>query len=485
MGVVFRNFINGKWEESAAGKTFISTNPANIDEVVALYQDSREEDVRKALAAAQAAQPGWAAMEAPKRGNILMKAAEILEKRLNQIAEEMVREEGKNIGEAKGETMRAVNLFRYFGGEGARLFGQWIPAERPGVFAFTFRKALGVVALITPWNFPIAIPVWKAAPALIAGNSIVLKPASLAPMCTMRVAEALEEAGLPPGVLNVVTGFGSRVGNPLVENDIVKAVSFTGSCEIGHAINEKALKRRIKTQMEMGGKNPTIVLKDADIDKAVEVVVAAAFFGTGQKCTATSRVIVEKPVFDIFVQKLSERAKRLKVGNGLDPAVDIGPCVDENQMNTVLNYIEIGKKEGGKIICGGGRLTDGAYAKGYFVEPTVFVDIKPSMRIAREEIFGPVVVVMPAADFDNAIAMANDCQFGLSASVVTNNLSRTFDFLNRIESGIMMVNLPSAGVEFHIPFGGMKDSSFGMKEQGPIAIDFYTEIKIVYLNPTL
>lgn len=485
MAQVFKNYIGGKWVESASGKTFESNNPANFDEIVAIYQQSNEEDIKKALNSASEAQPAWAKLEAPKRGSILIKAADILEKRLNQIAEEMVREEGKNIGEAKGETMRAVNLLRYFGGEGARFFGQVIPSERPGVFGFTFRKPLGVVALITPWNFPIAIPVWKAAPALVSGNTIVLKPASLAPLCVMRVAEALHEAGLSPGVFNVISGSGSQVGIPLIENNVIKALSFTGSTEVGQALNERALKRRIKTQMEMGGKNPTIVLKDADIAKAVEIVVNGAFFGTGQKCTATSRAIIEEPIFDNFLKALVERTKKLKVGNGLEDGVDIGPCVDENQMNTVLSYIDIGKKEGGKILCGGRRLTEGNYAKGYFVEPTVFTDITPTMRIAQEEIFGPVVAILPAKDFKDAIDIANNVKFGLSASIVTNDLSKTFEFINSIESGLMMVNLPSAGLDFHMPFGGTKESGFGMKEQGPVAIDFYTELKIVYLKSTL
>ena len=485
MTQLFKNFIGGEWIESTSGETFKSTNPADTGEVIAEYQKSNKKDVENAFEAANKAQPAWAAMEAPKRGSILIKAAEILEKRVEQIGKELVREEGKNLGEAKGETMRSVNLLRYFGGEGARFFGQVIPSERPGVFSYTFRKPLGVVSLITPWNFPIAIPVWKAAPALVSGNAVVLKPASLAPICVMRVAEVLDEAGLPRGIFNVITGSGSQVGDALIENKVIKAVSFTGSCEVGHTINDKATKKRIKTQMEMGGKNPTIVLKDADISKAVEIVINAAFFGTGQKCTATSRAIVEKPIYEKFIEALVERTKKLKIGNGLETGVDIGPCVDESQMNTVLEYIDIGKKEGGTIECGGNRLTDGEYAKGYFVEPTVFSGINNSMRIAQEEIFGPVVAVIPAEDFNEAIEIANNVKFGLSASIITNNLARTFDFLNSIESGLMMVNLPSAGVDFHVPFGGMKDSSFGMKEQGPVAIDFYTELKIVYIKTTM
>ena len=344
MALIFGNFINGEWVNSASGKTFASINPANIDEEVARYQSSSAEDVRHAFSAAANAQPGWAAMPAPNRGTILSRAAEILEKRAEEVAVEMTREEGKTLPEAKGEVGRAINIFRYFGGEGARLTGETVPSERDGVFAFTFRKPLGVVSLLTPWNFPIAIPAWKMAPALVSGNSVVIKPASVAPLCTVRLVECLHSAGLPKGVLNLVTGSGSSIGDELIGNSAVKAVSFTGSCGVGIGIQKKTVEKGIKTQLEMGGKNPTIVLGDADLNMATDIVINAAFFSTGQKCTATSRAIVEESIFDDFVKLLVEKTKKLRVGNGMEKGIEMGPCVDESQMRTVLQVYRHGEK---------------------------------------------------------------------------------------------------------------------------------------------
>jgi len=363
-----------------------------------------------------------------------------------------------------------------------RLSGETVPSERDGVFGYTFRKPLGVVSLLTPWNFPIAIPVWKIAPALIAGNSLVIKPASLAPLCAVRVAEVLHEAGLPKGVLNVVTGSGAAIGDELIANPLVKAVSFTGSCEVGNGIQRQTAPRGIKTQLEMGGKNPTIVLRDADLDQAADVVVNGAFFSTGQKCTATSRALVEKPVFDEFVRLLVEKTENLKVGDGLRQGIEMGPCVDENQMNTVLDYIRIGREEGARLLCGGRRLTGPEYDKGYFVQPTIFSEVSPDMRIAQEEIFGPVLALFPVEDLDEAIELANRVQFGLSASILTNRIDQAFNYINRIEAGLIIVNLPSAGVEYQLPFGGTKASSTGYREQGSVAIDFYSELRTVYLK---
>ncbi len=482
MALIFGNFINGEWVNSASGKTFASINPANIDEEVARYQSSSAEDVRHAFSAAANAQPGWAAMPAPNRGTILSRAAEILEKRAEEVAVEMTREEGKTLPEAKGEVGRAINIFRYFGGEGARLTGETVPSERDGVFAFTFRKPLGVVSLLTPWNFPIAIPAWKMAPALVSGNSVVIKPASVAPLCTVRLVECLHSAGLPKGVLNLVTGSGSSIGDELIGNSAVKAVSFTGSCGVGIGIQKKTVEKGIKTQLEMGGKNPTIVLGDADLNMATDIVINAAFFSTGQKCTATSRAIVEESIFDDFLKLLVEKTKKLRVGNGMEKGIEMGPCVDESQLRTVFKYIDVGKKEGAKLLCGGNRLTGAAYDKGYFVEPTIFSHVTPEMTIAQEEIFGPVLVVMPVKDFEAAIQMANNVKFGLSASLLTNQLNKVFAYINRIEAGLIIVNLPSAGVEYQLPFGGTKASSTGFREQGSVAIDFYTELRTVYLK---
>ena len=481
----FRNFIAGEWVQSSSGKNFDSLNPADFEQQVARYQSSDQADVKSALEAAQKAQPAWAEVPPPQRGAILLKAAEFLEKQVERVAIEMTREEGKTLPEAKGEVNRAVNIFRYFAGEGARRCGETVPSERSGVFAFTFRKPLGVVSLLTPWNFPIAIPAWKMAPALVAGNSVVVKPASLAPLCTVRLTECLSEAGLPKGVLNMVTGSGSVIGEELILNPIVKAVSFTGSCSVGRGIQHKTLARGIKTQLEMGGKNPTIVLRDADLHKAVDIVINGAFFSTGQKCTATSRAIVEEPIYGEFLNLLVQKTRKLKVGNGLEPGVEVGPCVDENQLSTVLKYIEIGKKEGARLMYGGNRLIGPQHARGFFVEPAIFTEVQPGMRIAQEEIFGPVLAVLSVRDFEEAVQVANSVSLGLSASLLTNQLDKVFAYINRIEAGLIIVNLPSAGVEYQLPFGGTKDSSSGFREQGSVAIDFYSELRTVYLKHSL
>ena len=482
MSQVFRNYIAGEWVESQSKRTFKNINPANTDEVVGLFQDSDGEDMRAACEAAARAGESWAALPAPRRGEYLFQAAEILESRLDQLGAEMTREEGKTLPESKGEVKRAINIFRYFGGEGARQFSYQIPSERENVFCYTLRKPLGVVGLITPWNFPSAIPAWKMAPALAAGNTVVMKPASLAPLSGYRLVEALHESGLPAGVLNFVTGSGAKAGNPLVEYAGLRVLSFTGSCEVGNALYQKVAARKIRTQLEMGGKNPTVVLKDADLDYAADILVNGAFFSTGQKCTACSRAIIEQAIYEPLAEKLVEKTKKLKIGNGLEPGVQIGPAVDQKQLETDLKYIEIAEQEGGRRLCGGKRLAGGAYDKGYFIEPTIFDGVTPKMRIAQEEVFGPVLALMKANDFDDAMRMANGVRFGLSASIVSRDLTRVHQFVNRIEAGLITVNLPTAGVEYQLPFGGTKESSFGMREQGPQALDFYTETRTVYLK---
>ena len=484
MPEVYRNYVAGQWVECKSKKTSANINPANIDETVGLFQSSAAEDAQAACDAAAKAQPAWAGLPAPRRGEFLFKAAEILESRLDRLAEDMTREEGKTLPEAKGEVKRAINIFRYFGGEGARAFSYQIPSERDNVFCYTMRKPLGVVALITPWNFPSAIPAWKMAPALVAGNTVVVKPASLAPLSAYRLVEALHEAGISPGAINYVTGSGGAVGNTLVDHPAVRAVSFTGSCEVGGKLYDRVTRRRIRVQLEMGGKNPTVVLKDADLDYAADILVNGAFFSTGQKCTACSRAVIEKAIYEPLVEKLVAKTKKLKVGNGLEPGVGMGPAVDESQLKTDLEYIEIAKKEGAKLLCGGNRLTGGIYDKGYFVEPTIFAGVTNEMRIAQEEVFGPVLALMVAEDFDDAMRLANSVRFGLSASIVSRDLTRVHQFINRIEAGLITVNLPTAGVEYQLPFGGTKESSFGMREQGPLALDFYTEARTVYLKYT-
>ena len=476
----YANYINGEWAESS--KTFENRNPANTDEVVGLFSSGSAADVTQAAETAQAAYGSWAAMTGPARGKFLYKVADLLESKLDQLGEEMTREEGKTLPEAKGETMRSINIFRYFAGEGSRMAGVLAPSERDRVFMYAIRKPVGVVGLVTPWNFPSAIPAWKLAPALIAGNTVVLKPASAAPLSAWRIVEACHEAGIPKGVVNFVAGSGGEIGDALVNAKPLKAISFTGSCAVGNWLHEQASRRRLRIQLEMGGKNPTIVLADADLESAIGNTVNAAMFSTGQKCTATSRVIVEDSIYDQFLKGLITQTKALKVGNGLEPGIHIGPAIDKAQLETNARYVDIAKKEGAKLECGGNILTNGAYAKGFFFEPTVFSGVDPGMTIAREEVFGPVLAVMRARDFDHAIEIANGVDFGLSASIQTTNVSRIFEYVQKIEAGLLTINLPSAGVEYQLPFGGTKDSSFGPKEQGPAALDFYTDYKTIYLK---
>ena len=476
---LYPNYIDGAWVE---GPAFENRNPANTDEVVGLFVNGTPADMARAAGAAAAALPAWASMTGPARGALLFKVADLLEKRFDEISADMTREEGKTLPEAKGEVRRSINIFRYFAGEGSRLGGIVAPSERDRVHMFAFRKPIGVCGLVTPWNFPSAIPAWKLAPALICGNTVVLKPASAAPLSAWRLVEACHEAGIPKGVVNFVAGPGKALGEALVEAPPLRAISFTGSCGVGAWLHERASRRKLRIQLEMGGKNPTIVLADANFDAAVENVVNGAFFSTGQKCTATSRAIVEESIYDRFVEALVERTKKLKVGDGMQPGVDIGPCVDEGQMNTVLYYIETGRKECGEPLCGGRRLTGGAYDKGWFVEPAIFAGVTQDMTIAREEIFGPVLAVMKARDLAHALEIANASEFGLSASLQTSNLSRMFEYIYGIEAGLVTVNLPSAGVEYQLPFGGTKDSSFGPKEQGPAALEFYSDFKTVYVK---
>jgi aldehyde dehydrogenase (NAD+) len=485
MPSAFLNYIAGQWVACRSGRTFPNANPANVDEIVGHFQASSADDVEAAFVAAATAQPAWAALPAPRRGEYLFKAAEILDGTLAAVAEDMTREEGKTLPEATAEFKRTINILRYFGGEGARQFNHQIPSERENVFCFTMRKPLGVVGLITPWNFPAAIPAWKLSPALVAGNTVVLKPASLAPLSALRIVQALEQAGLPPGVLNFVTGGGGAVGDAILEHPALRALSFTGSTDVGRMLYDKASPRRLRVQLEMGGKNPTIVLADADLDTATSILVNGAFFSTGQKCTACSRAIVARPIYDALVDKLIAKTRSLKVGNGLEAGVDMGPAVDDAQLQTNLSYIDVARREGATLLYGGNRLTGDCYDKGYFIEPTIFGNVTTNMRIAQEEVFGPVLALMVAEDFDDAIRLANGVKFGLSASIVSNDLARVHQFLNRIEAGLITVNLPTAGVEYQLPFGGTKESSFGMREQGQLALDFYTESRTVYLKHTV
>jgi aldehyde dehydrogenase (NAD+) len=478
--MTFANYIDGQWV--GTDRTFENRNPADRDDLVGLFALGSVADAQQAVAAAERAFPRWAATPAPVRAGYLFTAADALERRLEDLATDMTREEGKTLAEARGEVRRSINIFRYFAGEGARMPGAVVPSERERVVMFAVRKPLGVVGLITPWNFPSAIAAWKVAPAIVAGNTCVLKPASAAPLSSWRLVEALHEAGIPAGVVNYVAGPGGALGDALIDAAPLRAVSFTGSCEVGSRLYDRASRRRLRIQLEMGGKNPTIVLADADLGRAVDNVVNGAFASTGQKCTATSRVIVEEPIYERFCEALVAATARLKVGSGLDTATDVGPLVDEQQLDTVMRYIATGTVEGATLALGGRRLTGDGYDRGYFVEPTIFTGVTETMTIAREEIFGPVAAVMRARDFDVAMRIANGVAFGLSASLQTTNLSRAFEYIQKIEAGLVTVNLPSAGVEYQLPFGGTKESSFGPKEQGPAALDFYTDWKTVYLR---
>ena len=475
----YRNLIGGEWVAAADGATFENRNPARPDQLLGTFPVATREDARRAIAAAREALPGWANTPPPARGAILDKASQIITARLDQMALALTREEGKTLGEARAEVTRARDILRYFSGEGWRNGGDVLPNNAPGELLYTRREPLGVVAIITPWNFPIAIPTWKIAPALIYGNTVVFKPASDAPEIGMLLAEALLEAGLPPGVLNFVTGSGSVVGDELVSNPAVNGISFTGSYDVGSGIYGRAIKNMTRVQLEMGGKNALVVLNDARLDLAVRLAVTGGFGLTGQACTASSRVIVEQGVADEFVRALSEAARTMRVGDGAADAVQMGPAVNQHQLETDLQYIQIGQDEGARLVAGGAQTGDG----GYFVQPTVFDEVAPEMRIAQEEIFGPVISVIRAQDFDDALVKANAISYGLSAGVVTNDLQKAFAFANNVEAGVVKINQPTTGLALHVPFGGFKHSSSNtFKEQGQSAIEFYTRTKTIYMG---
>lgn len=476
------NYINGQWVESDTGKTAESRNPADRDDIVGRYQLSSKEDLDRAVEAASEAQKAWKKLAGSERGDLLYKAAAIMEERIDDIARTMTREMGKTFPEAKGETARGIAILRYYAGEGMRPVGDVIPSSDADALMFTTRTPLGVVGVITPWNFPVAIPIWKAAPALIYGNTVILKPASEAAVTAAKVVDCLHEAGIPAGVINLVTGSGSVIGQGLAEHPKVNGITFTGSNAVGKQLGQAALARGIKYQLEMGGKNPVIIAEDADLDLAVEATISGGLKSTGQKCTATSRVIVHEAIYDAFREKLVEKVKEIKVGDGLESDSWMGPSVSEGQLNTVLSYVEKGKKEGAKLLCGGNRSVEGANAKGYFVEPAVFDEVTPDMAIAREEIFGPVLALMKVSSFEEALELANDSEYGLSASVFTTNISKALSFINDMDAGLVRINAESAGVELQAPFGGMKQSSSHSREQGRAAIEFFTSIKTVFVK---
>ncbi len=476
-------FVNGQWVPAASGRTFTTRNPADLREAVAEYASGGSEDAQAAFEAARLAFPKWSSSTPIGRGRVLSKASQLLEGRKAELAELLTREEGKTLAEATGEVQRAVDIFRFFGGLSYTVGGQTIPHDLPGNLLLTKREAVGVAALITPWNFPVAIPAWKLAPALLAGNTVVLKPASQAPALAVELARVLAEAGLPAGVLNVVTGEGRSFGAAVASHSSVKAVSFTGSYSVGHGLYQALAPRMVRTQLEMGGKNPTIVLADADLDLAVNLVARAGFGLTGQACTATSRVIVDQSVVEAFTEKLVAKAKSWKVGPGLTAGIDIGAVVSESQLKGNLEYVAIAESEGARIVSGGNRLLDGDLVHGLFMEPTVIDHVRPTMRIAQEEVFGPVIAVISVHGFDEALTVANGLEVGLSASLVTRDFKRALEYVDRIEAGVVKVNQISTGLALQAPFGGVKQSSTDtFREQGAGALEFYTRTKTVYLD---
>lgn len=477
----YKNFIGGEWVDSSTGKGIENVNPAT-GELVGIFPASSADDVNRAVDAAKNAFDSWRLMPAPKRAEILFRAAQILAERKEEIARDMTREMGKVLAETRGDVQEAIDMTFLMAGEGRRLFGQTTPSELPNKFAMSVRSPIGVCGLITPWNFPIAIPSWKMMPALVCGNTVVIKPAQDTPLSTYYLVQIMEEAGIPAGVVNLVSGTGSQVGSPLVSHPDVKLISFTGSTDTGRVINEACAPNFKHVHLEMGGKNIILVMDDANIDLAVDGAIWGGFGTTGQRCTAASRVAVHKNVYKEFTEKFVARAKQLRVGDGLSADVDMGPSVNESQLKTVMKYVEIGQQEGAKLAAGGHRLDSGKLAKGWFHEPTIFLDCNPQMRISQEEIFGPVVSVMPFGSLDEAIQIANGVKYGLSSSIYTRNVNHAFRAQRDLDTGIVYVNAPTIGAETHLPFGGTKQTGNGHRESGLAAIDFYSEWKTVYLD---
>ena len=480
--IEIRNYIRGEWIAIRQGREIEIRNPADQDELVGKGYLASAREAEAAVAAATEALPAWSRMTAPKRGEIVERAGDLLRAEQDDVARLLTREEGKTIAEARGEIYRAYNVINYTAGQSRRMGGITIPSELPRNFVYTMRQPLGVVSLITPWNFPICIPAWKIAPALVAGNTVVFKPSSTTPLTAMKLVEIFDRAGLPPGVLNLLVGNSSDVGEIITRDRRVRGVSFTGSSDNGTHIYASCATRGAKAQCEMGGKNPVVVLEDADLDLAVDGIVSGAFGSTGQRCTATSRAVLQDSIADDVIARMADRVSKWKIGSGLDPEVQIGPLVSAQQLKTVEEYIQAGKSEGAQLVIGGSRPS--GLPRGFFLEPTIFDRVKPEHRIAREEIFGPVLSVIRAKDYEQAVALANTSEYGLTCSIYTSHAGRIFDFCDRIEAGMVHVNSPTVGGEAQIPFGGMKSSGVGEREQGPTALDFYTDVKVVYIDYT-
>src|SRR3977135_860776 len=479
---IFKNFINGQWVESRSGKAYENRNPANTDELIGMFVSSTDEEVDAAVDAAKEAYKTWRLMPAPKRAEILFRAAELLLQRKEEFSKDMTREMGKVLAETRGDVQEAIDMTYYMACVGRRMFGQTTPSELPNKFAMSVRQSVGVCGMITPWNFPMAIPSWKMSPALISGNTVVLKPAEDNPLSSYHLVQILTEAGVPRGVGNLVSGDGANARAPLSQHKEVPVVSFTGSSAVGRLIAQACAPDFKHCSLEMGGKNIIIVMEDANLDLAVDGAVWGGFGTTGQRCTAASRVGVHKSVYGEFTSRLVARAKKLKVGNGLDPGIDMGACNNEQQLKTVMSYVEIGKNEGAKLLTGGERLDAGAHSKGWSHAPTVFGDCSPRMRIAQEEIFGPVVSVIPIDNLEHAIDVSNGVPYGLSASIYTRNVNRAFQATRDLYTGIVYVNAPTIGAETHLPFGGTKQTGNGHREAAIAAIDFFTEWKTMYID---
>ncbi|HEY2460498.1 MAG TPA: aldehyde dehydrogenase family protein [Candidatus Acidoferrum sp.] len=479
---VYKNFINGQWVEPRGGQAYENRNPANTDELVGMFVSSTKDDVDAAVDAAKTAYKSWRLVPAPKRAEILYRAAEMLLLRKEELSKDMTREMGKVLAETRGDVQEAIDMTYYMAGEGRRLFGQTTPSELPNKFAMSVRQSIGVCGMITPWNFPMAIPSWKMMPALVSGNTVVLKPAEDTPLSSYHLVQVLTEAGIPPGVVNIVSGDGPNAGAPLAQHADVPVISFTGSTAVGRLIAADCAPTFKHCSLEMGGKNIIIVMDDANLDLAVDGAIWGGFGTSGQRCTAASRIAVHKGVYKDFTSRLVDRAKSLRVGDGLNSSIDMGPCINEQQLKTVMDYVEIGKNEGAKLLTGGNRLDSGALAKGWFHAPTVFGDCSPQMRIAQEEIFGPVVSVIPIDSFEQAIEVANGVPYGLSASIYTRNVNQSFAAMRDLYTGIVYVNAPTIGAETHLPFGGTKQTGNGHREAAISAIDFFTEWKTLYID---
>ncbi|MFZ0821161.1 MAG: aldehyde dehydrogenase family protein [Candidatus Acidiferrales bacterium] len=479
---LYKNYIHGEWQEARGGKSLENRNPANTDELIGMFAASSEEDINLAVDSAAEAYKSWRLTPAPRRAEILYRAAELLVRRKDEFARDMTREMGKILTEARGDVQEAIDMTYYMAGEGRRQFGVTTPSELPNKFAMSVRAPIGVAGLITPWNFPMAIPSWKITPALVCGNTVVIKPAEDTPLSAYSFVQALDEAGLPRGVVNIVMGDGLSAGAPLVSHPGVSLISFTGSSEVGRLVSEACAPTFKKCTLEMGGKNIIVVMDDANLDLAVEGAVWGGFGTSGQRCTAASRLAVHKKIYGEFVERFVERVRALRVGDGLDPATEMGPVINEAALKKTMEYVDIARNEGAKLACGGHRLDKGPLAKGWFHEPTVFTDADPKMRISCEEVFGPVVAVIPFDGFGQAIDIANSSSYGLSASIYTRDVNKAFKAMRELETGIVYVNAPTIGAETHLPFGGAKQTGNGHREAATAALDFYSEWKTLYID---